>query len=214
MTSRFALVPLLLLGVACSSSGAPPSADKSDDAGTLGDAAAATALSGEDCRIPAQSNLDGVTIRFTASPLKCTFTLAEVAAGIDVPYEISIAHDVAATVPGIHACTSPDASGLAPYESVDGAGQHYGIDDTGLCQPQTQKVTIKAGTYPHSFHWDGRNWTGPSDFGQPEGAAFPVGAYVLSVDAAGTIGAVSDGGDGGTATPYDVVAKMHVQIVP
>ena len=36
------------------------------------------------------------------------------------------------------------------------------------------------------FPWDGRNWYGPSDTGNPKGPAFPAGSYVLELSAQGT----------------------------
>ena len=47
--------------------------------------------------------------------------------------------------------------------------------------------------------WDGRNWYGPSDTGNREGAAFPPGTYTIALSATGTYDNVDAGvHDGGT----------------
>jgi hypothetical protein len=117
----------------------------------------------------------------------CTFTLAEAAAGISIPYAVVIAQDVTNVVPEAQAtCVQPDASGLYPFEQITGNGNAYCLCDNGFCPapPQTP-VTLKAGSYPGTFSWDGVNWSGPSDTGNPKGAAFPAGSYTLSVSATG-----------------------------
>ncbi len=49
-------------------------------------------------------------------------------------------------------------------------------------------MTLHRGLYGGSFSWSGRNWAGPSDTGNPMGAAFPTGSYALTVGAKGTQG--------------------------
>jgi hypothetical protein len=92
-------------------------------------------------------------------------------------------------------------------------GQSYSMFDVGGCVfgpdgSNDHPTTIKAGTYPRKMHWDGRNWTGPSDTNNREGAPFPAGTYTFQVDAQGT--QPSDAG----AIPYEVQGKMTVVLEP
>jgi hypothetical protein len=70
-------------------------------------------------------------------------------------------------------------SGLHPRARISGQDQLYCLMDYGLGAPPEEVVkTLKKGTYVHSFEWDGRNWTGPSDFNNPKGKAFPAGPMI------------------------------------
>ncbi|HEY2513968.1 MAG TPA: hypothetical protein VGI39_24040, partial [Polyangiaceae bacterium] len=166
------------------------------------------------CTSTQTSDLDGVTIKFTQA--NCGFTLAQAAAGIDLTYEIDVAHDIdGATFRPLDEgrCNKPkDGSGLAPMETVAGNGQSYSLFDVGGCVFADgggfEDTTIKAGTYARTMHWDGKNWKGPSDTSNPEGAPFPAGTYALNVDAQGT--QASDAG----AVPYDVNGKLTIVLVP
>src|SRR5262249_45250678 len=154
--------------------------------------------------------LPGAHIAIDAS--RCVFTLAEARAGITVAYEIVIDAAIPNVVPRAQdagGCGAPDASGLIPFESFEGNGQHYCICDEGLCRPPTgTAVTISAGHYGHGFTWDGTNWTGPSDTGNPKGAAFPAGTYALRVSAVGTWSA------DGAMVPFTVVGTLPITLVP
>jgi len=70
-------------------------------------------------------------------------------------------------------------------------------------------VTIKKGTYHATFTWDGKNWSGPSDTGNPKGAAFPTGDYHLDVSAIGSVAA----DDGGTRM-FTVASEFRITLVP
>ena len=59
-----------------------------------------------------------------------------------------------------------------------------------------------------SFEWDGRNWTGPSDFDNPKGDPFPPGSYTLTVRIVGKI-ETTDG-----KKPYDVANSVEVKLAP
>lgn len=113
------------------------------------------------------------------------YTLAQVAKGIKIEYKIVIDEDVPGVAPmqfGPSFVEPPGPSGLHPRESIHGPGNNYGIFDSGLAPPPREVFkTLKKGTYTHSFDWDGRNWGGPSDTGQPKGKAFPAGTYELIV---------------------------------
>jgi len=140
-----------------------------------------------ECDLPSSSNLPGVSIQFADAP--CTFSLAQAAAGIHVAYQVVVAQSLS----GVHptpgdagGCQEPDASGLIVGFSFDGNGQKYCRCDTGLCATTTFTTAPAAGAYDTTIAWDGRNWSGPSDTGNPEGAAFPVGTYQLTLTAIGT----------------------------
>jgi hypothetical protein len=114
-----------------------------------------------------------------------TYTLAEAAKGIKIPYTIRVAEDT----PGVIAMpTGPSfqepagPSGLHPHESIKGQKQLYSLMDFGLAPPPEKVAkTLKKGTYRHEFDWDGRNWRGPSDTSNPKGKAFPAGVYEVEV---------------------------------
>ncbi len=56
----------------------------------------------------------------------------------------------------------------------------------GLCPPgPLSAIPLPKGRYQGSFDWDGVNWGGPSDTGEPKGPAFPPGKHTLSVSTAG-----------------------------
>ena len=66
--------------------------------------------------------------------------------------------------------------------------------------------TVKKGTYTHSFTWDGRNWNGPSDTGQPKGPAFPPGTYTLTVTVHGKV--ILDAA--GQKAPYQIARTVKL----
>jgi hypothetical protein len=140
------------------------------------------------CTPTGASSLAGVTIDFP-SP-RCTFTLAEAAAGLAIPYRVVVASPVAQVVPApldAGGCGQPDASGLIVAGSIGGGTQRYCVCDTGLCPaPDQTPHAVPAGTYPATFTWTGENWSGPSDTNNPKGPPFPPGDYTLLVTTHGT----------------------------
>ena len=161
------------------------------------------------CETSSTSTLPGASIEFISND--CTFTLAEAAAGIQIDYRVVVTNDI----PNVHPtpqntpCEGPGPSLLYVFENLGGDGQNYCLCDLGLCQgPGPDPVTIPQGTYPASFSWDGKNWTGPSDFGNPKGAAFPLGDYTLTVSSKG------DWTEAGVNKPYEVVGTAVVHLVP
>jgi len=150
------------------------------------------------------SDLTDVTIVFPEQP--CTFTLAQAAAGIEIQYQVLVANAVTGVVPqGQSSCPQAGPSGLYVFEQLSGNAQSYCLCDTGLCvAPPDTPVTIAQGTFDGKFSWDGKNWTGPSDFGNPKGSAFPPGTYTLEVSAKGK----KEG------APYSVVGKYDITLTP
>jgi hypothetical protein len=153
-----------------------------------------------------QTNSTIPHVRFVFGTSSSTFTLAQAASGISIPYDLVVDQDVPGFVPEPSRDGS-DAANLTIGEGLAGNGQRYCICDTGLslalcptgdggttrpdgggCEP----VTIPHGTYHRTFEWDGHNWDGPSDTGNPKGAFFPAGDYVLTITTGA--GSISDAG--------------------
>jgi len=165
---------------------------------------------GATCDLSSSSNLPGVSIQFPDAP--CAFSLAQAAAGIHIAYRVVVAQ----TLAGVHPmpsdaghCQTPDASGLIVGFSFDGGVQRYCLCDIGPCSAPTFTTAPAAGTYDATIAWDGRNWFGPSDTGNPEGAAFPVGTYQLTLTAGGSW----DDPDAGSAgRTYTVTGTRNIVI--
>jgi hypothetical protein len=161
------------------------------------------------CAPGGSSELPGVKLEFIGA--SCTFTLAQAAAGLEIPYQVVVDDDVTGVVPKPQdsgQCDKPGPSGLILFEKLDGGGQQYCICDTGLCAFQEQAVTLKKGTYPGKFSWDGKNWSGPSDTGNPKGKDFPAGKYTLEVSAKGRAKVF------GVNQDFTVWATIPVNLVP
>ena len=160
------------------------------------------------CNGGTSSNLPGVQLTFPDQP--CSYTKAQVAAGIEIAYHEVITAAVANLSPTSDAgnCARPDDAGLIVSYQIAGAGQSYCLCDTGLCAPQTLVTTTVVGTHPRQIPWDGRNWYGPSDTNNQEGAAFPPGTYTITLTASGTRHA-SDAG-----ATFSVTASRSITITP
>jgi hypothetical protein len=175
--------------------------------------AIAPPLDGGSCNGGTSSNLPGVQLAFPDQP--CSYTAAEVAAGIEIVYDEVITEALSGLSPAdgdAGGCARPDDAGLIVSYRIEGAGQSYCLCDTGLCAPQSTVTTTVEGTHTRQIPWDGRNWNGPSDTGNPEGAAFPSGTYTITLGASGTYRA-SDAGVGAGAT-FSVTASRSITITP
>jgi hypothetical protein len=162
---------------------------------------------GGSCVVTSTSSLPGVTIAFR-QPISCSFTVSQAQAGIAIPYDVLVANGVADVVPtpqDAGMCGQPGSSGLILFERLDGGGQVYCLCDTGLClaMPLPPR-TLQAGMYANTFSWNGRNWMGPSDTGNPQGLPFPPGDYTLTVRATGTHSAAS----------FVVSATLAIRLTP
>jgi hypothetical protein len=165
---------------------------------------------GPACNGAASSSLPGASLTFPDD--RCSYTQAEAAAGITIRYQVEIAADLAGVHPSptdAGRCEQPGASGLVVGFGIAGNGQSYCICDTGLCDQQTFTTAPRAGTYPTQIAWDGRNWSGPSDTGNPKGAPFPPGTYNLTLTARGSVDGAADGG-----AAYLVTAIRFLTIMP
>jgi hypothetical protein len=189
MRSHLVAAAVVLLLVACGSVATPPATD---------------------CYAPVvSSTLPGV--HFDLSGNRCSYTLAEAAAGVSFVYRVVVDADAAGvqSSPASPAsCAGPDASGLVVEPSVGGSGQSYCLCDCGLGMGGATTSDLVAGTYETTFAWDGTNWTGPSDFGNPHGAAFPPGSYELQVRVDG-VGPASGG-----SAPFAMTGSVQFDLTP
>jgi hypothetical protein len=162
-----------------------------------------------DCVVDGGSELSGVSIAISDDD--CVFTLAEAQAGLSIPYVVTVAEPVAAVSPSAQddgGCDDPGPSGLIVFERLSGGEQSYCLCDVGLCFVEDHTTDLVPGTWEHSFEWDGVNWFGPSDFGNPKGEPFPPGTYTLKVSAKGTF---LLGGD--AVVPYEVWSTLQITLV-
>ncbi|HEY6477701.1 MAG TPA: hypothetical protein VI456_14060 [Polyangia bacterium] len=167
---------------------------------------------GGDCIVGLTSNLPGVALTFDAAP--CSYSQAEIAAGIEIPYH----EEIDSALERLHPvdddggrCQQPDAAGLIVSYDIAGGGQLYCVCDTGLCLSQSFTTSTTVGNYYHQIAWDGRNWSGPSDTGNPEGAPFPVGTYTVTLTATGSIDGVPNGM---SAENFTLTATRTITITP
>jgi hypothetical protein len=128
------------------------------------------------CQARTTSTLAGASLAVQGP---CTLTQAQALAGVTYPYQLVIAAAIDNVVPQARnqTCPTPDRSGLYLFGQISGGGQTYCRCDNGLCPPPDMKVvTLHAGTFTNTFDWRGRNWFGPSDTNNQEGAPFHRGA--------------------------------------
>ncbi len=163
---------------------------------------------GGSCNGGTSSNLPGVQLAFPDQP--CSYTAAEVAAGIEIVYDEVITAAVTGLSPSAGdagGCAQPDDAGLIVGYRISGAGQNYCLCDTGLCAPQSTVTTTVVGSHTRQIPWDGRNWNGPSDTGNREGAAFSPGTYTIALAATGSRASDASG-------TFSVTASRSITITP
>jgi hypothetical protein len=167
---------------------------------------------GGNCIVGLTSDLPGVALTFDGAP--CSYSQAEIAAGIQIPYHEEIDQPLGNLYP-IQAdagrCQQPDEAGLIVSYDISGGGQRYCLCDQGLCAPQSFTTSPAVGNYYHQIVWDGRNWYGPSDTGNPEGAPFPVGTYTVTLTATGNTSGIPDAT---SAAPFTLTATRTITITP
>jgi hypothetical protein len=151
-------------------------------------------------------------VRFEFPMQRCRFTKAEAAAGISFLYDVVVeaaeSSFVQSEPPTGQTCASPKTGAeLYVFEQISGNGKTYCECDRGNCLRGSSKVGAKAGRSSLTFPWDGREWQGPSDTGNPKGPAFPPGEYTFNVKST-----VSDSrADAGTR---DITGRFTFTIVP
>jgi hypothetical protein len=184
----------------------------------------------QDCNFVETTSLPGVHIVFRTT--SCTFTLAQARAGVSITYDLVVDSDVDGFTPAHAYYYGSDAANLALTAVLQGGQgsqqQLYCLCDKGLPYPQCPAddgglyparndagvlvedgcgpVTIPQGWYRFTFGWDGRNWYGPSDTANAEGAPFPPGDYELTVTT--VPGSIGDAGS------LQASAKMTVHLLP
>jgi hypothetical protein len=167
---------------------------------------------GGNCIVGLTSNLPGAALTFDGAP--CSYSQAEIAAGIGIPYHEEIDQPLAGLYPiqgDAGRCQQPDEAGLIVSFDISGGGQRYCLCDQGLCAAQSFSTSAAVGNYYHQILWDGRNWYGPSDTGNPEGAPFPVGTYTITLTATGNTSGISDAT---SAAPFTLTATRTITITP
>jgi hypothetical protein len=137
------------------------------------------------CRVEVTSDFPGVTLEFPTQP--CSFTEAQALAGIPFRYTLVVDQAVAPNLESLpsqrQSCPSPlSGAGVYVFEHVVGLNKETCLCDEGRCAtpPTAQAV---AGRTDVTWTWQGREWSGPSDFGNPLGAPFGPGAYSFQVEA-------------------------------
>jgi hypothetical protein len=187
------------------------------------------------CILSNTSTIPHVRVEFPSQP--CAFTLRQAEGGIRFRYDVVIDEDVPGYTSrtsnsGVLMYPGESVANLQVAAVVQGGTQRYCVCDQGgpprfcpledggvsyrnfdtPCTPITLKKGTHHESWPSSYEgpiaWHGRNWDGPSDTGNPEGAPFPPGDYTLKIAIAGQI---TD--DGGT-TDVDVDAEFLVRLVP
>ena len=143
---------------------------------------------------------------------RCEFTLAELRAGVTLEYEIEIRPsltEVYSRPLDAGHCMRPGDSGLNTLERVFGGDESWCVCDEGLCMgSEPEFARLPSGNYTESITWDGRNWFGPSDFGNPPGDPFPPGDYRFSVQAAGQYMSAE-----GRTLEWDITAAVPIRVV-
>lgn len=161
------------------------------------------------CKSKSQSDLDGVRIEISGE--RCVWSVGEARAGIRIPYRLVIEKATKGVTPeplDDGRCTRPGPGRLILFEQLGDSQHRYCLCDGGLCPYRPTAVTLKPGTYPAVFYWDGLNWTGPSDTGNPKGKPFPPGTYNLTIVARGRTAA------GKTKAPFLVLASLEITLTP
>jgi hypothetical protein len=170
------------------------------------------------CNGPASSTLPGVSLELPDD--RCSYTLAEVAAGISIKYQVVVAQPLEMVHPqptDAGRCQRPDASGLIVGFDIQGLDGSYCLCDTGPCFSPPVTTAPRAGRYDASITWDGRRWYGPSDTSNPEGLPFAPGFYTLSLVSSGTIGGsgqISTDASTDAGVSYAISATRHITITP
>ncbi len=215
--ARFGLLSIVMLAhFVCSYSGRLPI---TDDLQFLDNASAdapgsdsATDSAGEStdpsiCEFTSDGTLKGVSIDLSGND--CLYTLDDVAAGISLHYRIQVEeelHEVVSRPLDAGQCDEMGPSGLRTFEKIHGNDQTYCVCDSGLCAVPKEGITLVPGDYSDYFDWEGVNWNGPSDTGNPKGEPFPPGEYVLVVRA--------EGEHGPLGSDFAVTATMKIHLQP
>lgn len=120
-----------------------------------------------------------------------SYSVQELEKGVTISWRIKVKSDlegILAQPLDMGGASGPGESGFYSFASISGNDQYFGKRDLGLGPgASTTPHAIKKGNYEESLIWHGRNWTGPSDYGNPQGDAFPPGEYKFAVQIKGKV---------------------------
>lgn len=164
------------------------------------------------CRVELKSTHPLIKITLPAQP--CNFTLAQARQGLHFRYRVEVAPEDQAIlwwtqseVPLMLSCPQKHPSGLYVAEGVSGNDQSYCLCDEGRCLRPEPVTNPPSGTTDSTFAWEGLNWSGPSDTGNPAGSPFPPGQYVFEVITRGIWGDKQ-------GVPWEASAKLFMTLSP
>ena len=166
------------------------------------------------CPQSSRSNLPGASLVFLDD--RCSFTLAEAAAGIQLDFQVEVLQSLknidSVSSDAYGRCKGPEQQNpfIVGYDIAGGSQRYCPWCDTGRCAQQHFSFDAVAGeSYQAGFTWHGRNYGGPSDTGQTEGTPFPPGSYTVTLDTEGTW--PSGEGD---STAFQMVATRTITLTP
>lgn len=175
-----------------------PLGDANADGGTDGH----TIIASSPCSVErVTGSVSGVTISIRSD--RCRYAVGESAKfTYEVTTDATLQPIVITASQGCGSCRAygDDPLAFTSYSiggsSADAKPQHYCVCDTGCCAPdQAQTIKVTPATKRAVIEWSGRNWYGPADTGDVEGAFFPPGSYGVHV----SFGAMT------VTLPFDIV---------
>jgi len=108
-----------------------------------------------------------------------SYSVQELEEGVTISWRIKVKSDLEGIIAqplDMGGASGPGECVFYSFASISGNDQYFGKRDLGLGPGASNTPrAIKKGKYEESLIWHGRNWTGSSDYGNPEGAAFPPG---------------------------------------
>jgi hypothetical protein len=101
-------------------------------------------------------------------------------------------------------CGRPGPTGLVTLATISSGDARYCLCDVGLCPGGRAAIRLVPGRDPGELVWDGSQWMGPSDTGQPPDGPFPLGPAELVVEATGMLG----------DRPFLVEGRLRLEVTP
>lgn len=185
-------------GDACTTCNLLDGSDGSADAGSDGMKPVACTHSGDDDLV--------LTVELAAG----AFTQDALSKKIDLGVKLVVKNGLSDVTPVAQdgGKCGDERVGNFPYLlTVEGGTEEFCLCDKGNCGGfGLVPFNATAGTYSDSVEWDGKNWSGPSDFNNPKGAAFPPGNY--------TVNASIKYKPSGQTTVKEVTASCPLKVLP
>ena len=176
---------------------------------TTGDRFACGDASVFPCGFESSSTLPGVRIEIVEGP--CRLNLAQAGGGVHFTYRVVVERDLpGVTSRQLATCQQPGPRGLLLLPRIHGDEQRqvYCLCDLGKCFRQDHSTDLVSGSDAATFTWCGRNWTGPSDFGNPLGPPFPPGRYRFEVRGEG-----NRVDEAGSERAFELLAAYEFELV-